>query len=90
MARNEYKGFSTFFDIEDVALRNYNQSRVMANMAEAHIKKPNGDDDKTRQISPGGAALLIGYMNEIPLEERANVFTGFMKTMEERGYAIGA
>ncbi|HET8689282.1 MAG TPA: hypothetical protein VFM18_21940 [Methanosarcina sp.] len=79
MKKNEFKGYSLFNDIEDVALRNRNRAVVMANMVEQNTKQ--------RKMTPKGAQLVIGYFGQVPdadKEEVNNLFDGFIK---ERGYA---
>lgn len=77
---NEFKGFSLFNDITDVALRNRNRAVVLANMADAH--------QRNRKINPKGFALILGYFQEIPEQERNDVKERFATTMKERGYVI--
>lgn len=75
---SEYKGYCLFNDIEDVILRSRNRAVVMANIAEFNTRN--------KKISPRGAALTIGYMENIPLHERKSVMIEFTKHMKERGY----
>lgn len=77
---NEYKGFSLFFDIEDITLRNRNQAVVLANMAES--------GSKNRKISANGMGLIIGYFDKIPNEERKSVYDQFIQFMKERGFEL--
>lgn len=76
--RNEFKGYTLFNDIADNALRNRNRAVVMANIAEYNTKD--------KKISPKGASLIIGYMNEVPLHDRKNVMKEFSVHMKERGF----
>jgi hypothetical protein len=77
---DEYKGFSLFSDIEDNALRTRNRAVVLANMAEG--------SSKNRKISPNGMALIIGYFDKIPKEERRPVMEHFIISMKERGFEL--
>lgn len=79
--QNEYKGYSLFNDIEDVELRSRNRAVTLANIAESHT-------NKEKRISAGGAALMIRYTDQIPVEERAVVVKKFTHFMKERGYAL--
>ena len=76
----DYKGFSTFNDIEDVELRDRNRAVVMTNIAENHCKN--------NLITPGGAGILLGYFNALPAEERKNVLKQFMEKMYDRGFKL--
>ena len=77
---NEFKGFSLFNDIEDVALRIRNRAVTLANIAEMHI---NG----SKKISAKGAAIILQYFDLIPPVERGVLRERFIKVMQERGYA---
>lgn len=79
----EFKGFSLFADVEDANLRTFNRARVMANMAEDHI-------NKEKRIHPKGAALILGYFNLIPKEERDVAKDMFQLEMNNRGFALTA
>lgn len=81
MDENNYKGFSLFNDIEDLALRVRNRAVVLANIAEDHT-------NKARRISPNGAALILGYFNRVAKEERDMVKNAFAENMKQRGYAL--
>jgi hypothetical protein len=78
---DNFKGFNLFNDIEDEQLRIRNRAVVLANIAE--------DNTKKALLSPKGAALVLGYFNCIPQEERGAVKDSFAKNMQERGYAFG-
>lgn len=78
---NEFKGFSLFNDIDDAVLRTRNRAVILANISESHMKKG--------KISPGGAALTVGYYNAIPENERTPLLEKFKDVMGERGYALG-
>lgn len=78
--KNEFKNFSLFNDIEDVVLRNRNRAVVLANMAD--------DNNKNNMISARGGALILGYFQNLPEEDRANVRDQFAEQMKARGYAI--
>lgn len=78
MQKNEYKGYSLFNDLEDVALRDRNRAVVMANIVEQYTK--------SKRITPKGASLVIGYFNEIPEVERKQVNDLFEARLAEMGY----
>lgn len=75
-----FKGFSLFND-QPEPLRSRNRGVVLANMAE---------DNKTKdqKINMKGAALMLGYFNEIPEQERADASKAFVESMNLRGFAI--
>ncbi|MBX4212607.1 hypothetical protein KW787_04105 [Candidatus Pacearchaeota archaeon] len=77
-----YKGFELFSDIEDTALRNRNRAVVLTNLAV--------DNTKNRLISPKGAALILGYFQQVPEEDRNDVRERFKKDMYDRGYILAA
>jgi hypothetical protein len=81
MQNETYKGFELFMDIDDVNLRNRNRAVVLANLA---------DDNRgpERTISPKGAALMLGYFQEIPEADRADVMDRFKIQMMDRGYVL--
>ena len=78
--RNEFKGFSLFID-QDEPLRSRNRGVVIANMAEDNM-------NTDKMINMKGAALMLGYLNEVPQEERAATTAEFVKQMTERGFAV--
>lgn len=78
--RNEFKGFSLFIDQEE-PLRSRNRAVVLSNMAEDNM-------NKEKMINVKGAALMLGYMNEIPQEGRAETAAQFVNHMTERGFAV--
>ena len=80
---NEYKGFSLFNDVEDTALRTFNRARILVNIAEDYT-------NKHKRISAGGAGLIIGYFNQVPLAERTVVKNKFAELMQGNGYALTA
>lgn len=82
--QNEFKGFSLFNDIEDIALRMRNRSVVMCNMAFDH------SDKRTKRINPKGASLILNYFANIPVTERDDVKKLFAKEMETRGFILAA
>jgi len=77
---NEFKGFSLFNDIEDVSLRNRNRAVVLANIAD--------DNNRNNMISAKGGALILGYFQSLPEEDRADVRDKFAQQMRERGYVV--
>lgn len=80
MQNDSYKGFTLFNDIEDVKLRNYNRSVLMSNIAEFNIKQ--------EKITKKGAALIVGYFDCIPDEDKKQVYTAFVARMEEKNFVI--
>jgi hypothetical protein len=77
----QYKGFELFEDIEDMGLRARNRAVVLTNLAVDHTHKI------TKKISLHGAAIMMGYFNAIPPEERASVMELFEQNMKREGYA---
>lgn len=77
---NEYKGFSLFNDIEDVALRNRNRSVILSNLMESNI------DRATQKVNLKGANLILNYFNNIPMVDRNNVEERFTEEMIRRGF----
>ena len=78
--KTEFKGFSLFNDIEDISLRNRNRAVVLANIAD--------DNNKNNMISAKGGALILGYFQSLPEEDRADVRDKFAQQMRERGYTV--
>lgn len=78
--KNEMQGYSLFRDIEDSQLRNRNRYVVLSNMAEAHTKH--------KKITEKGTFLILSYYNEIPAEDRKEVYDGFKAEMKRRGYDV--
>lgn len=76
---DNYKGYSLFNDIEDSILRNRNRAVLMANITEFNTKN--------NKITPKGAALLLGYFNQVPMGDREIVMKNFETQVKERGYA---
>lgn len=80
MKNNNYKTLSLFNDIEDQALRTRNRAVILANISEQYTKD--------RKITAKGAALVIGYFNEVPDVEKKEVMAAYEQQMKERGYAL--
>lgn len=80
--KDNYKGFSLFNDIEDVALRNRNRAVVMSNIAE--------DNTKSGLINAKGAGLVMGYFLNIPADDRDVVKTLWTEQMQQRGFKLEA
>lgn len=78
--KSEVRGYSLFNDIEDSQLRNRNRYVVLSNMAEAHTKH--------KKITEKGTFLILSYYNEIPPEDRKEVYDGFKAEMKRRGYDV--
>lgn len=77
-----YKGFELFNDITDLTLRTRNQAVVLTNIAV--------DNSKNGLITPKGAGLILGYFQNIPVEERNIVKDKFKMFMNERGFQLVA
>ena len=82
MNKNDYKGFCLFGDIDDEGLRTRNRATVLANIAESNIKD--------KRINVKGVSLILGYFNQIPMEERNSVKDKFKADMISRGFALVA
>lgn len=80
--KTTYKGFELFNDIEDRELRARNQACVLANISE--------DNSRNRLISPKGAALVLGYFQQIFEGDRDIVKTKYKDQMNQRGFKIVA
>lgn len=78
---NEYRGYSLFNDIDDASLRSRNRAVTLCNIAEAHT-------NNEKRISPGGAALMIRYTEQIPEDERKTVLEQMVVFMKERCYDL--
>lgn len=78
----QYKGFELFDDIEDTSLRNRNRAVVLTNLAV--------DNTKRRIIAPKGAALILGYFQQVPEEDRNDVRERFKSDMIEKGFVLAA
>ena len=79
MQNDNYKTLPLFSDIEDKALQSRNRAVIMANVSEQYTKKG--------KITAKGAALVLGYFNNIPMEDRKNVEECYRNAMKERGCA---
>lgn len=79
---NDYKTYSLFNDIEDVELRNRNRACVLANIAEDHI------DRKSKRVSMKGAALILGYFQNVEDADKDDVKDQFSANMKQRGFAL--
>lgn len=77
--KNEYKGYSLFNDVEDLALQERNRAVIMCNIVEHNTHKG--------QITPRGAGLAMGYFSKIPAEQRKGVEEKFEELVKGRGYA---
>lgn len=80
--RTAYKGFCLFSDIEDYALKTRNRAVVLANLAD--------DNSEARRITAKGAALILGYFQQIPTDEREDTKKAFSENMIQRGYLLTA
>ena len=80
--RTAYKGFCLFNDIEDYMLKTRNRAVVLANLA--------SDNSEASLINRKGAALILGYFQMIPTDEREDVKNVFSKRMVECGFRLSA
>ena len=80
--RNDFKGFSLFNDIEDYVLKVRNRAVVLTNIAE--------DNSQSSLINAKGVAMILGYFQMVPEDEREDVRNKFKTTMAERGFRITA
>lgn len=80
--KNEYRGFNLFTDVADEALRKHNQAMVLANIAVDYMSK------KTKMVSPKGAALILGYFQQVPEKDRADVQEVFKQAMTMNGFQL--
>ena len=80
--RDDFRGFSLFSDIEDYVLRVRNRAVVLTNMAE--------DNSQSSLINAKGVALILGYFQQVPEDEREDLTAKFKTTMAERGFRITA
>lgn len=77
----EINGYSLFNEPEyddNKELQTRNRGVIMANILEDFF-----EDGK---VKPMGYGILLGYFNEIPLEERNEVREEFLKQATERGF----
>ena len=80
--KNEYRGFNLFTDVADEALRKHNQAMVLANIAVDYMSK------KTKMVSPKGAALILGYFQQVTEKDRADVQEVFKQAMTMNGFKL--
>lgn len=78
--RTAYKGFCLFNDIPDYILKTRNRAVVLANLAE--------DNQQEGKINTKGAALILGYFQQIPTDEREDTKNKFVESMKERGFPL--
>lgn len=76
----QYRGFETFDDVEDINLRNQNRATVLSNISEDHAKN--------HLITPKGMALILGYFQLIPVEDRVDVKDRYANEMRLKGWVI--
>lgn len=75
-----FKNFPLFNEIEDSSLRKRNQAVIMANILE--------DSFVAGKCSAKGASLIMGYMNNIPNQDRKEVLKEFMEQTKQRGFQV--
>mgnify|MGYP000881362307 FL=1 len=66
-SNNDYFGYGLFNDVEDMNVRAHNRARILQNIMEDHLN-PQG------QPNAKAVMLTAGYFNQIPKEERKDVF----------------
>lgn len=77
---DNFKGFSLFNDVEDESLQSFNRARILANIAQDHLKGG--------RVNVKGAALVLGYFKELPEAERLPVKMKFEQLMKQDGFAL--
>lgn len=77
--KNSYKGFDLFNDVEP-ELQRRNRAVILTNILEDNWEKG--------KVSVKGGALLLGYFNEIPEEQRKQLLDEFIFQAANRGYKI--
>jgi hypothetical protein len=79
MEEQTYKGLSLFNEVEPMELKSHNRGVTMANVFEAYV------DKRTKKVSPGGLALILGYFQQIIPFERREAKLAFDKILIQRG-----
>lgn len=72
----EFNGYSLFTDLEDKEAQIYNRARVMKNMML--------DNSKDKVVNAQGKFLIIGYMNQLPTEDRAAVYGKLEELLKQK------
>lgn len=72
----EFNGYSLFTDLEDKEAQIYNRARVMKNMMM--------DNSKDKVVNAQGKFLIIGYMNQLPTEDRAAVYSKLEELLKQK------
>lgn len=72
----EFNGYSLFTDLEDKEAQIYNRARVMKNMMM--------DNSKDKVVNAQGKFLIIGYMNQLPTEDRATVYSKLEELLKQK------
>ena len=72
----EFNGYSLFTDLEDKKAQIYNRARVMKNMMM--------DNSKDKVVNAQGKFLIIGYMNQLPTEARAAVYSKLEELLKQK------
>lgn len=78
--KENYKGYSLFNDITDRTLRVRNRAVVLANITE--------ENTVNKLITSKGVALLFGYFDLVPDDEKLEVQMRYKTALSERGYAV--
>ena len=72
----EVNGYSLFNEVEDKEIQTYNRARVMKNMML--------DNSKNGVINEQGKFLVIGYMHNLPMEDRPAIMEKLSELMEQK------
>lgn len=72
----EFNGYSLFTDLEDKEAQIYNRARVMKNIMM--------DNSKDKVVNAQGKFLIIGYMNQLPTEDRAAVYSKLEELLKQK------
>lgn len=82
MSQNNYRGFGLFNEVEDKELQSYNRGRILVNIME-------DNSDKDRNVNMKGVALVAGYFQQIPQEDREGVKTQVEQQLVKKGMLHG-
>lgn len=77
--QNNYNGYDLFLDVEDKALRNRNRAVCLYNIFESHSH--NG------LLSARGTSDMVGYVQAVPKDERAEVVSTLSLMLKNEGNA---
>lgn len=83
---NEFRGFGLFNDVEDKNLQIFNRARIMVNIMEDNSAT---DSSGKVGVSLKGAALVAGYFNHVPEDDRQEVRDEVERILIQRGKLNG-